>query len=212
MSGHCTSTELVETVSKAILADHIHVVLVGRTDECKEVLVALQGPLGKSLPLACGPQEVLALAQARTWLRTMRLQATPESGWCTSPEVGQTRCLAFLDLRLLATPTRSPLDPIRETLALLGPATQLIVALDEQAPDALKREVLLLLGHQVIEVQLGTVQTPRPAQPNAARLEAGLVFLILLLVGLSTLWLTDQAVSEPIQDPHQPIPMWKVRP
>jgi hypothetical protein len=130
--------------------------------------------------------------------------AAPRDGWCASEEQDGRLSVAILT----GTDALRQIGLAREAL---GHSTQFIIARDHSIREADREALISSLHHQVLEVQLAAQPSQgRPKMPYA-RLEAALVILILSLVGLSTLWLTDNAASDPISG-HAPPPVWSIRP
>jgi len=202
-SPHPLSVDQIEALLSAIQAERLHLLLVGAERETLAVVSTLGERLAETTPVALTVTERQALAQTRSWLRSLEGSSRSADGWCP-PDDRARQPIAVVAL------TDGPLQEIGSTRHLLGQDTLFIIAIREECAQRDRPSILEMLGHQVLEVQITPPERRGTQRLGTARLEAALVVLILTLVGLSTLWLTDKAVSEPMTE-RPPSPVWSVR-
>jgi hypothetical protein len=196
--------EQMDAMLSALQTERLHLLLVGSPEETQSVLSGLRAALGEHLPVVQTEGEIRALARTRSWLSALEGVAAPRDGWCANEEQDGRLSVAILT----GTDALRQIGLAREAL---GHSTQFIIARDHSIREADREALISSLHHQVLEVQLAAQPSHgRPKMPYA-RLEAALVILILSLVGLSTLWLTDNAASDPVSG-HAPPPVWSIRP
>ena len=207
----CLSEEQRDELVYALREEGAHLLVIGGTAADHTALLShLAYQLEGALPIVKGGEEAHALAHVRQWLARVKSVPAQDHGWCEDGVSDIQRCAVVLD-----SPAREGMEQIRRQL---GDHVQFILTLPEATESRVHEELLKMLEDRVLEVRLDTPRAPTPAlSPQLAhRLEVVLVGVILVLVGLSTLWLADSAVSEPTQEPTPaPVwtaPVWSVRP
>lgn len=207
----CLPQEQFGELVHALRAERAHLLLIGGSSaDYAALLSELESGLDHAFPIVNGDDEAQALAHVRHWLARLKQTSPRDQGWCADDATDVMRCAVVLD-----SPSRQSIEHSRKQL---GDEVQFVLTLTEAPEPQLLAELLSMLDDRVLEVRLDPPVTATPflSPPIAHRLEVAIVGVILVLVGLSTLWLADSAVSEPSQRtmpaPAWSVPVWSVRP
>lgn len=206
----CLSEEQQDELVHALVAERMHLLLVGGSQADQTVLLnSLELRLRPAISLVRDGSELEALLHVKQWLSRLKPQAPePETdGWCAPGPQDEPRFAIVLN-------TAAP-EGIDRGRRSLGHSTQFLFTLPHELDQQRHAALLHILDHRVVEIQLNPQLTPRSTSQSTQayphRLEAILVGLILVLVGLSTLWLADSAISESVLQ-SGPTSVWSVRP